>query len=222
MKIVCISDQHGNLPAIPSCDLLLIAGDICPSIDHSVPRQEYWIETEFKQWLRSIDARKKVFIAGNHDFFFEKARSEVINRVLENFPATYLKDSSTEFEGLKIYGTPWQPYFYDWAFNLYEDDLKKKWDLIPSDTDILIAHGPPRGYGDRAPRVNAAGYEETGSPSLLEKIKEVKPKLAIFGHIHEGRGSWDLDGTKLANVTVLNRRYELVYEPWIFNLDFPV
>jgi Icc-related predicted phosphoesterase len=218
MKIVCISDQHGNLPVIPPCDLLLIAGDICPTVDHSVNRQEAWITTQFRQWLKDVDARQKVFIAGNHDFFFEKAKKSVIEHVLNNFPGTYLQDSSIEFEGLKIYGTPWQPYFYDWAFNLYEEDLSKKWNQIPSDADIIVVHGPPMGYGDWAPRTNGKGGENTGSPSLLVKIEEVKPKLVVFGHIHEGRGNWDLNGTKLVNATLLNRQYEMVYEPYVLEI----
>lgn len=217
MLICAVSDLHGNLPAIPSCDLLLIAGDICPTHNHNVDFQEQWIETNFRYWLRDIDAKQKIFCAGNHDFVFQKNPNFGQKLIQNNYPAIYLQDASVEFEGLKIYGTPWQPYFYDWAFNLYEEDLSKKWDLIPADADIIVVHGPPRGYGDWAPRVNG-GYENTGSPSLLTKIEEVKPKLVVFGHIHEGRGEWDLDKTKLANVTVLDRNYKMVYEPWVYEI----
>jgi Icc-related predicted phosphoesterase len=218
MKICAISDQHGNLPKIPSCDLFLIAGDICPATNHSVDFQEYWLETQFKNWLKDVDAKEKVYICGNHDFFFEKASKNRIQKALEKIPGIYLQDSSTEFDGLNIYGTPWQPYFFDWAFNLYENDLKKKWELIPKNTDVLIVHGPPSTYGDYAPRPKGKGGEHTGSPSLLGKIKEIEPKLCVFGHIHEGRGEWDLDKTKLANVTILDGKYQMVHEPWIYNL----
>ena len=218
MRIVCASDLHGNLPDIPSCDILLIAGDVCPATDHSLDFQQYWLETNFKYWLRDIDARFKVFIFGNHDFIGEK-RPGTVKKIFENMKnVAYLQDSSVEFEDLNIYGTPWQPFFFDWAFNLYENDLEKKWALIPKNTDILIVHGPPHTYGDYAPRPRGKGGEHTGSPSLLEKIKEIEPKLVVFGHIHEGRGEWDLGKTKLANVSILNGRYEMVHEPWIYNL----
>lgn len=214
MKIVAISDQHGFLPKIEECDLLLIAGDICPTTNHRLDFQEYWLGTNFKWWLQEIPAKKIVGIAGNHDEIFQKKPSAV-----PKLPWTYLQDSETEFEGLKIWGTPWQPYFYDWAFNLYEKELAEKWALIPNDADIIVVHGPPHGYGDKAPRVGGRGYELTGSPSLLEKIKEVKPKLCVFGHIHEGRGEWKLDNTILANVTILNGRYEMVYDPVVFKFE---
>ena len=123
-----------------------------------------------------------------------------------------MQDSGIEWEGLKIWGTPWQPWFMDWAFNLREPELKKKWELIPADTDILVLHGPPHGLGDAV--LEDHGVYHTGSPSLLERIKIIEPKLAVFGHIHEGRGQWQISSTVLANVTILNERYQHVYEPW--------
>ena len=213
MKVIAISDQHGYLPEIKeSCDLFLIGGDICPSRNHNVEFQASWLDTNFRSWLETIPAKKIVGVAGNHDFVFQNRPYTV-----PKLPWTYLQDSSTEFEGLRIYGSPWQPYFFDWSFNLYEKDLVEKWKLIPSNTDILVLHGPPHGYGDNAPR-SGGGTEKTGSISLLERIKEVKPKLCIFGHIHEGRGQWDMDGTILANVTLVDRKYDMVYEPMVFEI----
>lgn len=215
MKISALSDMHGELPPVPSCDLCLIAGDLCPATDHSIHFQEYWLETTFNYWLKDIDAKKKIFIAGNHDYIFQN-RPDLIRKM--KFAGTYLEDSGIEYEGLKIWGTPWQPYFYDWAFNLYEHDLKEKWEKIPQDTDIIVVHGPPQGYGDSAPRTNAKGYENTGSPSLLTKITEIKPKLVVFGHIHEGYGQWMLDNTILANVSVLNGQYVMTRPPMMFEI----
>jgi len=211
VKVVAVSDLHGYLVDIPSCDLLLIAGDICPTVNHRVEYQEHWLNTDFRYWLRKVPARKIVGVAGNHDLIFQNAPHRV-----PTLPWTYLQDAGTEFEGFKIWGTPWQLYFFDWAFNLYEPDLIKKWALIPSDTDIIVAHSPPRGYGDDAPR--GRDTEKVGSPGLLAKIVEIKPKLMVFGHIHEGRGQWDLDGTTLANVTVVDGKYRLVHPPAVFEL----
>lgn len=219
LKIVAISDLHGHLPNIPECDLLLIAGDLCPAKDHTISFQEYWLDSDFRYWLRDVPSRKTIYIAGNHDFIFENAP----HRVPKNLRATYLQDSGTEFEGIKIWGTPWQPVFHWWAFNAEEVDLKKKWALIPDDTDILVVHGPPHGFHDLVPRrINPKNEtewpagEHCGSPSLLERINEINPKLVVCGHIHRGRGVRTWGDTTIANVTVVNEAYKLVYEPWVY------
>jgi Icc-related predicted phosphoesterase len=211
-SIVAISDQHGVLPDIPPCDLLLIAGDLCPISNHDPSFQADWLSRDFRWWLAKVPARKIVFIAGNHDFVFEQEP----RLVPSDLPATYLQDSRLEWEGLRIWGTPWQPWFFDWAFNLGEGDLAKKWELIPDDTDILVVHGPPRDHGDGVPERD--GIRRTGSPSLLERIRQVRPKLVVFGHIHEGRGEWRLGPSVLANVTILDEKYRHIHEPWTFEL----
>ncbi|HMC64192.1 MAG TPA: metallophosphoesterase [Gemmataceae bacterium] len=207
MRICAVADLHGFLPEIPACDLLLIAGDICPATDHSLFFQIEWLATEFRAWL-SRRTMPVVAIWGNHDLIGEHA-PELVPRL----PWTLLQDSATEFGGLKIYGSPWQLRFFDWAFNLDEPELAQKWALIPEDTDILLLHGPPYGFGDWVGR----GKHE-GSPSLRERIFQVRPKLAVFGHIHEGRGRWFEDGVMLANVTLMDEAYRPVHEPAMFEL----
>src|SRR5262245_38938257 len=178
MKTVAISDQHGTLPEVPRCDLLLLAGDICPLRGHGVERQAAWLDTDFRRWLASVPARKVIGVAGNHDFIFEKAPA----LVPVDLPWTYLQDQGTIWDGLRIWGTPWQPWFFGWAFNLYEEDLVAKWAMIPDGTDVLVLHAPPYEYGDGVP-LRDGGVRRTGSPSLLERIRAVKPRLAVFGHI---------------------------------------
>ncbi len=209
MKISAISDNHGYLPRIEPCDLLLIAGDICPARDHSVFAQSQFLAGPFADWLNEIPARRIVGIAGNHDFIFEKSPDLIPKSLRWN----YLQDASVEIEGLKIYGTPWQPWFYDWAFNLSEEELAKKWEMIPADTDILVVHGPPYGFGD----VNTSGAH-CGSPSLRDAIFRIKPKLCVF---HEGRGRWSDQGVELANVTVVDVKYRHVYPPMTFDISPP-
>src|SRR5262245_5605331 len=119
MKVVAVSDLHGLLPDVPPCDLLLLAGGLCPLGDRSPSSQAGWLDGEFRTWLGQLPARKVIGVAGNHDFLFEKA-PQLVPRGL---PWTYLQDSGTEWEGLAIYGTPWQPWFFDWAFNLHEAEL---------------------------------------------------------------------------------------------------
>jgi Icc-related predicted phosphoesterase len=212
MKIVGVSDLHGILPVIPPCDLLLIGGDICPLEDHDVHFQAEWLDTAFRRWLMNVPARKIVGVAGNHDLIWERDPDLVPN----DLPWTYLQDSGCQWEGLNIWGSPWQPWFFDWAFNLYEDQLQHKWALIPDHTDILVLHGPPYLYGDGAGR--GSSVEHTGSRSLLERIEQIRPKVVIFGHIHEARGQWLLGTTKLANVSIVNSSYCAVHAPWEFEL----
>lgn len=212
LKIVAISDLHGFLPDIPPCDLLLIAGDICPVSSHNFLFQAHWLDSEFRAWLKSAPAQQAVFVAGNHDFVFEREPQ----LVPKDLPAVYLQDSGFQWRGLNIWGTPWQPWFFDWAFNLHEPELAPRWELIPPNTDILLLHGPPYGYGDGVPE--RGGVRRTGSPSLLARIQKIKPKLAVFGHIHEGRGEWRVGEIVLANVTIVDANYRHVYEPWKFEL----
>lgn len=215
MIIRAIADQHGNLPSIEPCDLLLIGGDICPVDDHRDHVQEYWLANDFRDWLDEIPAKHVVGVAGNHDWVFERRQDRHFQNMLDGLRWTYLQDTSVTVEGLKIYGTPWQPSFCNWAFNLPEKELAAKWDLIPDDTDILVLHGPPYGYGDHA---TAGITGRTGSRSLTNAIKRVKPKLAICGHIHEDRGSWQVGDTYVANVSLVDLFYDLVHDPVEFTL----
>jgi hypothetical protein len=153
-------------------------------------------------------------IAGNHDFVFEHRPQ--VRDVIRNW--VYLEDSGTAFRGLKIWGSPWQPRFGDWAFNLDERDLAEKWGLIPGDTDVLVLHGPPLGYGD----LTIDGYH-AGSRSLHRRLQSIRPKLAVYGHIHEARGIHcpraDSPASEVwANVSIVNERYEPVHEPMIFEV----
>lgn len=211
MKIVAVSDMHGQLPEIPACHLLLLAGDLCPVRNHAPGYQANWLDTVFRDWLQNQQARHIVGIAGNHDFVFEREPG-----LVPDLPWSYLQDSGEQWEGLKIWGTPWQPWFFDWAFNGDEVQLQRQWDLIPKQTDILLVHGPPQGFGDRV--WEKGGWVHTGCKHLLRRIEEIQPFLVVFGHIHEGRGQWRLGKTILANVTLLDERYKRVYEPWLWEM----
>jgi len=203
MKIVCISDTHGlhdNLQ-LPKGDIIIHAGDV----SSRGQRDEV---LDFLHWYARLDFKYKIFIAGNHDFFFENESSEEINAIIPK-NIIYLNDSGIKINGLKIWGSPVQPWFYDWAFNRQRGiDIKKHWDLIPEDVDILITHGPAQGILDLTVRNKPAGCED-----LLYKIKEVKPKFHISGHIHEGYGQATLNGVHYVNASVLNEHYQLRNSP---------
>lgn len=205
MKVCCVSDLHGYLPTIPDCDLLLIGGDLCRHHD-----DWWWYRDTLGPWVNENAKRMKVVaVAGNHDFIFQD-----LPDMVPKLDWSYLEDSGIEWNGLNIWGSPWQPRFYDWAFNADEPDLERIWQKIPSNTDILLLHGPPRGYGDFSPY----GKEHTGSPSLLKRIEEIKPKLVVAGHIHSGYGRYMIGETIYVNASHVNEQYKPVNQPWLIEL----
>lgn len=117
------------------------------------------------------------------DHLSDAVKTSNIKSYLTN--CTYLEDSSVTINGIKIYGTPWQPEFCKWAFNVPRGvQCLEKWNLIPNDVDILITHTPPLGHGDLCCSGVRAGCVE-----LLTTVQErVKPRYHVFGHVHEGYG----------------------------------
>lgn len=225
-KIIATSDTHGYLPKIGSCDIFIHAGDICPLRDHSVARQRTFLDGPFKEWLWKIDARSTFWCGGNHDFALaDQANHEYTNilRVILNNPKNhrgvfwYLQDNSQMETGyfdneatfMNVWGSPWvnMEEFPGWAFSRSEADLEKIYSQIPADTDILITHGPPYGYGDYA------HGQHLGSPSLLRKVLEVQPKYHFFGHIHEGFGEYQIGATRAFNVSYLDGNYQVAHDP---------
>lgn len=209
MKICCTSDLHGYWPAIPDCDLLILAGDYAPAWKHNPVR---FYREKMTAWLHSIRDRgiEIAGIAGNHELLFE-SHPHLIPKTAWH----YLQDSGCEINGLKIWGTPWQPRFHDWAFNLDEPELAEKWALIPDDTDILIVHGPPRGFGD----FSRYGQVHCGSPSLLEAVQRIKPSLVVSGHIHSGNGVRMLGDTRIVNCSHVDDNYQPAWAPVVLEVN---
>jgi Icc-related predicted phosphoesterase len=215
--ILALADQHGLLPEIEPCDVVVIAGDICPLEDDTPEYQAHWLNVTFRAWLEQLPAKHVVGIAGNHDFVFLEPPE-----VCRDLPWTYLRDSGTEVAGLRFYGTPWIPTLGGWAFEADEEtELGHVFSLIPENLDVLICHGPPYGFGDRALLLGGHGpdsFEHAGSRALLKAIDRARPRLVVFGHIHEDHGQWERGSITLANVAVLNERYEPSRPPTHFHL----
>jgi len=202
-----IADLHGYFPKETiTADMLLIGGDICPVWNHHISFEKEWLNNEFKGWLEKQEVKHIVFTPGNHDIIFEK-NPELVPKL--NWHC--LIDKEIIIENLKIYGSPWQPIFYNWAFNLEEGELEKKWELIPNNIDILLLHGPPFNIMDSAPKGEL--FEHTGSVSLRKKILDIKPKCVIFGHIHGQYGKKVQKNIKFFNASLLNEQYKMVNKP---------
>jgi len=159
------------------------------------------LTNNFKPWLANVPAKRKIIVAGNHDIIFQ-TNPELLPQW--DADTTYLQDDGCEYEGLKIYGSPWQIRFCDWAFNEDEVNLAYIWGKIPDDTDILVTHSPPWGYGDVS-----IGGEHLGSPSLARRVEAIRPELHVWGHIHFSYGLYfpfaDVMG---ANVALCGESYK--------------
>lgn len=206
IKIVCISDTHNRHRALelPQGDILIHAGD------QAEGRGSLEEIVDFNNWMGELDFKHKIAIAGNHDFIFQENWS-VIKNYTSNY--IYLKDEWYEAEGLKFYGSPWQPAFCNWAFNLPRGgtELAKKWRHIPDDTNVLITHGPPFGIGDKIPGVTNAGCK-----LLKSRVRELTSlKLHVFGHIHEGYGQEGI----FVNASVLDKNYKLNNSPIVVEIE---
>ncbi len=214
MDVTCISDLHGFYPKLEGGDLLLVAGDLTASDEMS----QYH---DFNNWLGEQTYKKKIVIAGNHDNLLKCFPSD--SRFSNNLICwgEYLCDSGTEFEGLKIWGSPWTKTFHGMnphckAFTVdTEDELANKFEKIPHDTDILITHSPPYSILDKV----KAGYN-VGSCFLYDWLKYIeRPKLHVFGHIHEAYGQIEVfpgynDAmVKSVNASHVNEHYQPINKP---------
>lgn len=206
LRLVCISDTHNQdlLYDLPEGDVLIHGGDLTGRGKvKEIAKALDWLATYTKRY------KKIILIAGNHDFMAQKHPS-LMKSMCETRGLTYLFDSGVEYEGVKFWGSPWQPWFHDWAFNLEEGyELQEKWDLIPTDTDVLITHGPPYGIRDKC-----FDGRKVGCHNLLREVKErIKPKFHIFGHIHEDYGQYKTKDTTFINASTCNLKYKAINMP---------
>lgn len=230
LKIVCISDTHSghNQLQLPPGDILIHSGDFSKSRT-KLNAEEY---IDFVQWFSDQPHKTKILIAGNRDDFmhkeichkFRKRSLEEIDNVqsliINNKNIIYLNDSGYEYNDntfkFKIWGSPWTRLYgkEGKAFQISTPELKQKWDLIPEDTDLLITHGPPLGICDMN-----LGKVQAGCPELLTKVKEIKPGIHLFGHIHEGYGTLVTDETLFINAASIDKvTKKLTNEPVVIAL----
>jgi Icc-related predicted phosphoesterase len=203
MRIVAVADTHlfTDDLVVPDGDVFVHAGDLCrggelEELEHAAA------------WIRALPHRHKVIVAGNHDWAFvrEPERARALFATMH-----YLEDSEVMIEGLRFYGSPWQPKFHEWAFNLPRGEpLAAKWSRIPYGLDVLVTHSPPEGLGDRSPVGGRAGCVD-----LRLRIVEVEPRLHLFGHIHQDGGAWQQGRTLHANVTT----WECERDPTVIDID---
>jgi len=206
-RIIAISDTHlRHTFSIPDGDILIHAGDATLCGNSSETRI-------FADWFNSFPHKRKIFIAGNHDWLFEK-NPELARAIIQPV-ATYLQDSSVEINGLTFYGSPHQPEFCSWAFNVQRGKaIAEKWKLIPK-CDVLVTHGPPYGILDR---VHKSSREHLGCEELAKRIRQIRPKLHIFGHIHGSHGLIIRGNTTFVNASICDESYRAVNKPIVMDI----
>ena len=212
MKIVCISDTHNQLEKIniPSGDLLIHAGDLT---GHGSTNET--IRELDKLAKHSKNFKHIVLISGNHDWLGEK-QPEKMKTLCKERGLVYLDHSSIRLLGFNIFGSPYTPEFYNWAFNVQRgEDIRKKWDQIPRDTDILVTHGPPYEILDW---VDRDGGLHVGCEELLNTISDLNIKLHVFGHIHCAYGKEELDDTWFVNASSCDESYNPTNPPIVIDL----
>ena len=208
MRIVAIADSHGlhDRLVVPDGDVLIHAGDV-------TRHGELEELPGLNAWFGALPHRHKLLIAGNHDWCFQQL-PEGCRQLLT--AVTYLQDEAVTIEGVRFYGSPWTPLFFDWAFNLPRGRaLRARWLQIPRTTDVLITHGPPQGIADRT-----AQGEHAGCADLREIVEQLAPSLHIFGHIHEGAGIVAGARTTFVNASVVDQRYAPVNPPAVLDCAF--
>lgn len=214
MKLVLTSDLHGNLVNIPPCDVFVIAGDIMtmqystnPLSASALVRQAEWLKQKFIPYLERQPCRHVVMTWGNHDHVGEHAH------LLPTFPANVhvLNNSSVTLDGVKFYGYPWTPRFFNWAFNVDRDseDEARHMAAIPEDTQVLVSHGPPEGCVDGIDQLHV------GSALLSKRVRELSHlELLVCGHVHAGVGVASLMNGKRDFFHVMNcSRVDEAYRP---------
>lgn len=206
-RICCISDTH-SLHAqvkVPKCDILIHAGDFTGngSLKHLL---------SFAEWMQNQPAIWKVCIAGNHDEIAEK-NPLITKATFKEFGITYLCNESATIDGINIYGSPMTPTFCDWSFMCDRHEIHKYWDAIPENTDILITHGPAHEKLDMIYTMAGFPRDKVGCVVLANRIKQIKPKFHICGHIHASYGSIEDSGTTHVNASICDEVYTASNKP---------
>lgn len=222
MKLCCIADTHGmhERVKIPESDVLIVAGDV-------TGYGGQWHEVElFIEWLKRQPAEYCIFVAGNHDKCLQNPGvlrdSPYRQKLADEYSIFYLQDSEVVINDVKFYGSPWTPRFFNWSF-MYDrnsEEAELIWQEIPSDTNVLITHGPPHGILDESFYKIEDYPQICGCEVLSERIRRVQPDIHCFGHLHEQYGHLTLtycgqDVVNFFNCSTCNLDYKPLNKPFL-------
>lgn len=210
MRLVCISDTHNqhNKIKLPKGDVLIHAGD-------ATGRGTIQEVSNFLTWMGAQPFTHRLFVPGNHDWLFEK-QPQLAKQMCEDNKIVLLHERAIEIDGLKFYGSAFQPEFCGWAFNKSRGpELAEIWSRIPSDTDVLVTHSPSMSILDELVYANGVpNGQHVGCRDLAERMSQLDIKVHICGHIHCGYGKVESAKTKHYNAALLDEMYCVANEPW--------
>lgn len=249
IKIIALSDIHGNLPVIEQeCDVVCICGDIVPlNIQKDTYASIAWIASAFNTWCNNLKCKKVFFIAGNHDFVFQDlyekfmepykkynkdndlevkkyityAFTTYVENTLNLYPKiNFLHDTEGEYKDFTFYGTPHIPVLKNWAFYQTSDKLKEKFSKIPARVDVLLTHSPGKFVNDTGVSLQLSNRPEYGCAELTEAVQNKDITLWLCGHVHSGNHKVeDYNGIKVSNVSILDENYKIAYEPLEISIE---
>ena len=206
MKLAVISDVHCKWQKlqIPEVDLLISCGD------YSF-KGESWVVKDYHKWLNKQPAKHIISVQGNHELWVEKNFNEAKMIATEACPRVhFIEEGLVEIDGIKIWCSAYTPWFHDWAYNVHRGaEMKKHWDKVPDDVNIMAVHGPPYGILDELVYVDGTPKGEfVGCADLYNRLKELKElDLMFFGHIHGAFGEKHLDGVSYYNASICDEGY---------------
>jgi len=188
MKILAFVDLHGAMSVLKkivimakreSADCIVCAGDITI------------FGNSLQQLLNTLDSvgLPVIIMHGNHEdestmrrlcdksknlHFLHKGTYEIGDVMFLGYGGGGFSTTDDEFDA--------------WAKKTMENVVEGK-------KIVLVTHAPP--YGTK---LDPILDQPAGSKSIRQFIKQMQPKLAISGHLHENAGQKDkIDGTKLVN-----------------------
>ena len=227
MKVVGISDIHGYLPELPKCDVVCICGDIIPlRIQKDFKESWEWLVNDFTKWCEDLDCNHVIFIAGNHDFVFDKTYSsgfDVGSIWKEHEKIHYLIDDSIKIGDKIFYGSPWCPNLKNWAFYLDSVMLFDKFNQIKN-CDVLLTHCPPK--IEQVGVVLQNGWNngrDFGCEELRLALYDKNINWILSGHIHSGDHSvtkyyMNNSYINIVNVSIKDEDYKNIYKPFEFEI----
>jgi Icc-related predicted phosphoesterase len=213
LVLVALSDTHGMHRSmahpVPEGDILVHAGDFCGRGLAEEVR-------DFAAWMGSLPHREKLVVPGNHDGPVEEDEA-AFREVFAAHGVRLLVGEAVEVAGLRFFGAPYTPTFFDWHFMRDRGPaIRAEWARIPDDAEVVVTHGPAYGHGDLAPGSRGGPPRHVGCLELLDRLRAVRPRLHVFGHIHAGYGataSDELEGTTFLNAAICTESYRPVNRP---------